>query len=132
MPTWTNPGGSSPGRTTLQSVQSTTESAPTGASEGAGLEGVGTVQVVAQAPSGQTFDGTGSLLGYVLPPDSTVWVRAPRCDLEMDDANGLAAVSLPSLEVASPAGRFALVCSGVGLSGGTEVTLTLTSTSIRR
>jgi hypothetical protein len=91
------------------------------------LADLGTVVVIASAPNGQTFDGSGTLLGYVF--SNSVWVRAPNSDLSMTDGTGLASVQLPSLPVVSPRDRFALIPSGVGLSGGAVVTLDFRCTS---
>jgi hypothetical protein len=107
----------------LQSVQALSEAAPTLATEGIDLTGLGAIVPVLYAPNGQTFTGAGTLLGYYYNTLLGQWVRLPRLDDDMADATGLAVVAFPSIPVLQSGGRFALICSAVGVSGGTAVTL---------
>jgi hypothetical protein len=113
--TWTQSGSRSG-----QASQATTESAPSGSTLGVDLDSVGSVCVVLHAPVGQTFDGTGTLLGYRFLANA--WVRAPRADVDMADYAGLSDVAPPSLLTEAPVGRFIYMPSGIGLSGGSTIT----------
>jgi hypothetical protein len=112
---WTQTGSRS-----ARAVQQTTEVAPTVTDKGVPLEGVDSVMPVVKAPDGQTFTGTGTLLGYVYAAGR--WVRAPRADRDLSDLAGLLEGALDAQPVISKAGYFIWIPSGVGLSGGTEIT----------
>ena len=114
--TWTR---LQPGNRSGSASQSNSETAPSGG-VGVDLDDVGGVSVVMHAPSGQTFDGTGRLLGYLLL--ASAWVRAPRADVDMSDFAGLTDAALPSLSIYAPVGRFIYIPSSVGLSSGTTIT----------
>jgi len=106
-------------------VQATTESAPASPLDGVDIAilyggGVGSVVPVLRAPAGQTFTGTGTVKGYLYVPALARWVRAPRADDDLADANGLNEIALPALPISWTDGRFALVYDSVGLSGGTD------------
>lgn len=103
-------------------VQDTTESAPSLATDGVLLSDVATIVLVLRAPAGQTFDGTGTLLGYIYVPELARWVRIKRADQELSDMTSLEEGSLSTMVVDQPTGRFMLVASGVGLSAGTTFT----------
>jgi hypothetical protein len=103
-----------------RSTQSATESAPPLGNVGVDMDGVGSVSVVLHAPTGQTFDGSGTLRAYRFL--GTAWVPAPRADLDMADFAGLSDAALPPLPVDAPVGRFLYLPNGVGLSGGTVIT----------
>lgn len=117
MGTWTLLGSRS-----ARTVQDTTEAVPTLETDGVFLSDVATIVLIIRAPAGQTFLGTGSLLGYVYVPDLGRWLRAPRLDQELSDVAGLEEGSLITLYVDQPFGRFMLVPSAVGLSAGTTMT----------
>lgn len=111
-----------PSRSTT-ATEALTEAAPALAADGVNLEGVSAVVPIVHAPVGQTFTGAGRLLGYVYHP-STGWVRFPRGDYDLAEVSALQDAALPSFEVNAPRGRFALIASGVGLSGaGTQITI---------
>jgi hypothetical protein len=111
--------------------QATTEAAPSLAADGIELWGTDTIVPVLTAPNGQTFDGTGALLGYFFAPQLARWVRSPRADESMADVSGMNEASFPGFPVLTQGGRFAWVCSGVGLSGGTVVRVTLLAVALR-
>lgn len=118
MATWTKLSAT---RTrSRRAVQTTTDSAPTG-DDGINLDAVESITPIVRAPEGETFDGTGAMLGYVKTWDDT-WVRAPHCDSDMADMEGLEVGALRRIDIVATQGRFALVPSSVGLSDGTEVT----------
>lgn len=108
-----------------RSVQALTEAAPASASDGIDLSGLASVVVVVHAPVGQTFTSAGSLLGYVF--SNGVWVPHTEANIDFSYVTGLQDGALgPALPVKSPRDRFALIASGVGLSGaGTQITLEL-------
>lgn len=103
-----------------QAYQLTTETWPVG-EVGVDLYLTRSVTAVVHAPGSQTFDGTGTLLGYRMLLGK--WVRSARQDIDMADFAGLTDASLLPIYVTSPIGRFLYVPSGVGLSGaGTNIT----------
>jgi len=109
----------------VQSVQALTEAAPTLNTDGILLTAVQSIIPVLTAPASNTFTGSGSMLGYYWSDALARWVRAPRSDDTMSDLTGLAEGVLPALPVISGNGRFAWIASGIGVSGGTSITLTL-------
>jgi hypothetical protein len=113
------------------SVQATTEAAPTLSTDGIGLVGVDAVKPVLTAPNGQTFDGTGTIKGYFYSRLLGRWVEDPRAEDTLTDLLGKNEGTLPAIPVQTQGGRFAVVCSGVGLSGGSTITVTLIATSRR-
>jgi hypothetical protein len=84
------------------------------------LNRVDRILPVVRAPLGQTFTGSGVVRGYVFIDGR--WLKAPRADDDFADFAGLAEAALPSIP-AGAADRFMLVTEGVGLSGGTDVTI---------
>lgn len=115
--TWTSLGSRS-----VSSVQLLTEAAPSGA-DGVSLADVLSVVPIVHAEAGQTLSGGGSLLGYIKA--NGLWVRAPHSDLLLDSVVGLTHAALPTLNVTSPRDRFAIIASGVTVSGGTTITIEL-------
>lgn len=114
--TWTSTGARS-----VKSTQALSEAAPVAAADGLALDDVGAVQPILHAPAGQTITG-GTLLGYIYT--GSAWVRAPRADYDLSAVVGLQDSALPSTIVDAPRGRFALIASGITLSGaGTTVTI---------
>jgi hypothetical protein len=126
MATWSNMTGKARSRTVIQDA---TEAEPVSALDGIDLNDVSSILAIVRAPAGQTFTGAGSLLGYLYVMGA--WERAPRADVELDEFAALDAAVLPSLPIDSPQGRFCYVPSGVGLSGGTQVTTDYLCTSRR-
>lgn len=126
--TWTIVTGLS---RSVQSSQALSEADPTLASEGLLLTGVAAVIPVLTAPNGQTFTGAGTLNAYYWADALNRWVRAPRSDDSFADLVGLAEGALPAVPVTSCNGRFAWICNGVGVSGGTIVTVTLLCAAIQ-
>lgn len=115
----------------VSSTQALTESAPTLPTDGVLLTDVAAVVPVLKAPNGQTFTGAGTLLAYYWSDALSRWVRSPRADDVLSDLAGLAEGALPAIPVTSGHGRFAWICSGVGVSAGTAVTLTIICASLR-
>lgn len=130
MSTWLQLGPRS-----MRATQTLTDSAPASVAEGVSLEAVASVLAILHAPAGQTFTGVGTLLGYVYAPlanGGAAWLRAPRADFDLSDVAGLGDATLPAFPVASPTGRFALVPSGITLSGaGTTITTDYVATGVR-
>lgn len=116
MATWTPLGPRS-----VRAVMATSETPPTTEGGiGVALDRVDRLLPVVRAPLGQTFTGAGVLRGYVFVDGR--WMKAPRADDDLVDFTGLAEAALPSLPAGS-AERFMLITEGVGLSGGTQVTI---------
>jgi hypothetical protein len=99
-----------------------TETAPAG-TDGVKMHSIESIVPAITAEAGQTFTGTGTLLGYVYVTALAAWVRAPHSDFDLSDYAGLAQATLPALPVESATGLFQLVPSGVGVSGGTTLTV---------
>lgn len=129
MATWAVLSGAS---VSAASTQNTTDSAPSGSADGVALVDVDAIIPVLTAPNGQTFTGAGTLLGYWYSDKLARWVRAYRADDSFADLAGASEGVLPPLPVNNPSGRFAYICSGVGLSGGTTVTVTLLCSSLKK
>jgi hypothetical protein len=121
--TWAKFSGA--GRSCQGTTTALTESAPSASTDGIDLTGCDSLRVSVGAPNGQTFDGTGAFLAYVYSAHLAAWIRAPEYDVELSDANGLSRVAFSPLAVTHKAGRFALVPSSVGVSGGTALTINL-------
>jgi hypothetical protein len=102
-----------------------TESAPTDPTDGIDLRGVDSIAVSIAAPNGQTFDGTGALLAYRYHDDIGAWRPMPEFDYDMSDALNRASVEWASISVNQKDGRIAYVPSGVGVSGGTVLTISI-------
>lgn len=117
MATWTLIGARS-----VSASQVATESAPTG-DVGMNLDSVAAIVPVMRAPDGHTFTGAGHIRGYLRLGGE--WHRAPRADDDLLDLAGLSSAALQGLPVSVPAGQFAIICEGVGVSGGTNITLEL-------
>jgi hypothetical protein len=112
------------GTRSMQAVEALTEVAPVSTNEGVDLQDVWSIAPIVHAPAGQTFTGAGSLLGYVYISSTSMWVRFPRADYDLSELAGLQDAALPTFEVKSPRGRFALIANGVVLSGaGAEITI---------
>jgi hypothetical protein len=107
----------------VQSVQALTETAPSG-NDGISLFDVASVVPVLHAPNGQTFTGAGTLLGYVKTALGA-WVRQASADLDVSELSGLQDGTLRAVTIASPRERLAYIASGIGLSGGTQITMEL-------
>ena|ERR1700686_4477323 len=113
---WTSTGARS-----VSSTQALSEAAPAASTDGLSLSDVGSVLPILHAPVGQTITG-GTLLAYLYT--GSAWVRAPRADYDLSAVIGLQDSALPSTVVDAPRGRFALIASGITLSGaGATITL---------
>lgn len=113
MATWERVSGYS-----TKSVQATTESAPTLDTEGVDLSPCGGFNLYAEADSGQTFTGTGSVVGLMYDPICG-WARAAELDASFTAADsGNRRVFLGSFPISAPRGRLAHVCNSVGVTGG--------------
>lgn len=105
-------------------TQNLTGSAPTLATDGASLNGASHFQVVVSAVEGQTLSGAGSLHCYYRSTKAARWMR---CRSDFDITVNVAGVrDLPSRAFeAFPGGRIMYVPSGVTVSGGTTVDVTI-------
>lgn len=123
--TWTRFNGAS--HSVQGATTALTESAPSAATDGIALVGADSLRVSVGAPAAQTFTGTGTWLAYVYSPNLAAWQRAPEYDIDMADATGLSLSSMAfaPLAVTHRAGRFALIPSSIGVSGGTALTVNL-------
>lgn len=112
-------------------VATLTESAPSAASEGINLEGVGNVTLVFRAPVGQTFAGGGTITAYLLSQAGD-WVPMPSADIDMTKLNGLEVVALQERAIGHRKGRLAFRPASVTLSGaGTTFTLDYECTAVQ-
>jgi hypothetical protein len=108
-----------------QSVQSATDTAPSGALDGIGLRGLSGFTLTVECDVGQTFLGGGQLDLYHYDPQTGLpW--SPLVDREFQippAAIGLRRFSAV-FEVVSSRGRVAFIANGLLLSGG-GVTITI-------
>lgn len=118
MATWTELGTRS-----RRSAQAQTEADPVAKEDGITLYGVGAITPAVRAPNGQSFDGSGTLEGWVYSDLLAKWLRAPRADTTLEDCATENEVILDTIPVPWGIGKFALIAKGVGLSGGTVVTI---------
>lgn len=103
----------------VRSVQASTEAAPAAADDGLDMAQVDAFNLYLKAAGGQTFTGVGLLLAYLYEAIRGTWVRCPGSDVGIPDgANGLAEFAISPLLIRSMRGRLALICSGVGVTGG--------------
>lgn len=131
MATWSAivPAGLGSPVTGVTSTQIFTETvAPTG-TDGIQLRGLGSVQVELTAPNGETFTGAGTMLGWhVNDTDfdaNSAWCPFHPADVTFSAWAGKSVVRI-SLKITHPAGRLALLASGVGHSGaGSNFTVKL-------
>ena len=107
----------------VRSTQIATEAAPTLATEGMLVTGVIAVALAVHAPQGQTFTGSGYMRGYSYHGILGLWLPQGDADRDLVWRAGLADALFPSIPVDQAAGRIAWICDGVGLSGGTTITL---------
>lgn len=106
-----------------------TESAPVDQTEGIALD-VEVIVPILHAPVGQTFTGgssSGTLVAYFYHK-TTGWVRVPRLDDDLTDCTGLSIVRFQPIVLYTHDGQFALMPSGVLVSGGTVIQLDLIAT----
>jgi hypothetical protein len=115
----------------VRSVQSATDSAPTGAEAGLNLSDVSGFSVHVWADTGQTFSGVaGSLVAYLYDDIVGDWSRAPELDLTLPSAaTGLRKLVFTGFTVASPRGRLAHIASGIQVTSG-GLTLTYSASTL--
>jgi len=125
--TWVPKAGRS-----VQSVQATTESAPTTDIEGVNLDSVSGFTIHFSCDAAQTFSATsGGFLAYVWNEFAQAWSRAPGLDVTVPTAAvGLRRFSDSGWNVSSPRARLAHVASGIAISGG-SITLDYTCSLLR-
>jgi hypothetical protein len=101
-----------------KAVQATTEDAPTLGTEGVDIRPCAGINLYAEADEGQTFSGTGSVVGFMYDP-LCGWSRAAELDASFVAADAdNRRVFLGAFPISAPRGRVAHVCNGVGVSGG--------------
>jgi hypothetical protein len=101
-----------------KSVQATTEDAPTLDTEGVELTPCAGFHLFAEADVGQTFSGSGSVVGFMWDPICG-WARAAELDASFVAADASnRRVFLGAFPVTAPRGRVAHACNAVGVSGG--------------
>jgi hypothetical protein len=105
-----------------------TEQAPTLASEGISLDGVGACGVKLEADADKTLSGSGDLLAYLYDDITGRWGRCPGLDLT-SVVSGLRQEAFTGFQVISPRGRIAYVPSAVTVSSG-GVTIYINATDI--
>lgn len=112
--TWVHAGVRS-----VTSVQATTESAPTLATEGLDLSAVRSVRVFLEADTGQTLSGAGDVDLYVYGRTMEAWALAPFEPFTVpSDAAGARRVLVGTVRIDHSSGRMAPICRGVTVSGG--------------
>lgn len=129
MATWVKVSGSN--RST-QSVQATTESAPTLGTDGFDLNGVGGFTIHVACDSGQTFNGAvvEAFRAYRYSWITGLWGRSPEHDLDITtDHTGSRVIVFDAWTVSNPRGRLAHVANGVVVTGG-GLTLTYEATRL--
>lgn len=102
------------------------ESAPSAATDGlplsavvAGNKKLSGFSVTAEADSGQTLSGSGTLQAYLYDDQAAAWVRVPDLDLAVT-ASGIRRQGFPGFEVLAGrvGSRVAFVAVSVGVSAG--------------
>jgi len=126
MATWSLVPGLS---VSVMSVQATTDSAPSSATDGQALSGVGGFNLTIQADPGQTLTGVGSLTGYIYD-DLIGWTLGDIGVNVPAIASGSRSYTFSGWTVANPIERIAHICNGVGVSGG-GVTLIYRCSTLR-
>ena len=107
--------------------------APTAATDGMSLLGVDSFRVSVCAPSAQTLGGAGSLHAYLFDVNDGLWKRNPSLDLPISvTATSCASAACrcqqfpdQKVGVGDEAARVLYAASGVTLSGGTDVTVSI-------
>lgn len=103
-----------------QSAQAATEAGPAAAGDGIDMAKVDAFNLYLKAANGQTFTGVGVLRAWLYEPARATWVRSPANDVGIpEDSAGLSEFAISPFTVKSMRGRLALICDGVGVTGGT-------------
>lgn len=128
MATWTLAGAFT---RSVISKQSTTDSAPTLATDGMNMDSVAGFNLYVACDTGQTFTGTGTFPAYVYDSTAGGWAKS---DTSLDLAVfplaiGKSLIVYTGFTVASPRGQIAHIATGVGVTGG-GLTLTYTCNSL--
>lgn len=118
MATWTPLAGRS-----VTSAQTTTDSAPSLATDGLNIGSVGSFTLTIEADPGQTLNGGGVMAAYVYSPlyaaGAGGWARAPDLDISIPPAvTGNRRYGGISFQVQSPRGSVAHISNNVLVSGG--------------
>lgn len=124
--TWSSTGA----RSAKVVCSSGTGDAPTLATDGVNLAGVGGLAIQVSADSNRTLSGAGTLQCYVYDPDTLgVWVRVPDLDQTITVPTATyRGQSFLGIYVPSPRGRVAWVPASVTVSaGGVTVWINCTS-----
>lgn len=106
------------GTRSVKQTMATTGAAPTLADDGISIDVATGVSVFAEADSGQTLSGTGTLLCYVYDRVFAAWVRAPALDITIPNVAGQRRLAMPALDVFARRGRLAYITSAVAVSAG--------------
>jgi hypothetical protein len=121
MATWANlidPTKGTISPLSVVSIQNPTDSAPTLATDGQALAGIGGFTLVLEADLGQTLTGAGNLLGFSYD-SCNGWARSPDIDVQIPSAAaGQRRVAFPGWTISNPRGSVAHVAAGVGVSSG--------------
>ena len=126
--TWSSTGNRSAKAVSTSTGGTATGDAPTLATDGVNLTGIGGVAIQVSADSGKKLAGAGTLQCYVYDADTLgVWVRVPDLDQTIGVTN-LRGQSFPGIYVPSPRGRVAWIPSGVTVDAG-SVTVWINCTS---
>jgi hypothetical protein len=127
--TWTKAQGSN--RSTV-STQTTTESAPTGITEGFDLNSVGGFSIFVACDSGQSFSSAvvEAFRAYRFSQLTQRWSRSPEHDLDIvTDHVGARDICFDAWTVSNPRGRIAHVANAVLVTGG-ALTITYEATKL--
>ena len=106
------------GSRSVKKTMATTGSAPTLADDGIAIDVATGFSVFAEADSGQTLTGTGSLFCYVYDRVFAAWIRAPALDMTISNVSGQRRLAFPSLEVFARRGRIVYITNALAVSSG--------------
>lgn len=107
-------------------TQNTTGSAPTLVTQGASMAGAKKYRVTISAESGQTLSGAGSELCYFWNIDLARWARCSTLlDISLTGISGVRDYTATGFIVDVPRGRIFYMPSGVTVSGGTTVNVSI-------
>lgn len=116
MATWASLTGT--GRS-VKSVQTTSDSAPSAATDGMPLQSVAGFRVVLEADAGQTLSGAGTLTCFTWEDAINGWSRLSDADITVPAAIASnRRYGAVSFQVQAPRGRVAFIANGVTVSAG--------------
>lgn len=106
--------------TSALEAQTTTQAAPSGATEGISLASVQKGwRITVAAAAGQTLSGTGSFDVYYREPTLALWGIDPDLNIPVPaSVSGLRVWTAPDIPCLVPTGRGAVAANGVGTSSG--------------